>query len=222
VLILSKQKKVQALDKIIIDNSWITLLLICLFICVFFLKGLSFVRLKGSVSTLINKSFIYTEVEEHDSFLNPFKNLIFIFSVLVFSLLIYKVYLYYNLNTAEGFFVFLKVFVIVFSYLTIKRFLEILFSIVFMIDKKLNFFLVSKSIYLYSVSFFLFIAIILEQYSPLETRFLVYFSVLLLVIRFVFHAVINKKLIFSELFYFILYLCAFEIAPLFILFRLLF
>ncbi|AUC21767.1 hypothetical protein BTO15_06440 [Polaribacter sejongensis] len=212
----------QAIERVVIDNSWITILLVCLFACVFLLRGLSVVRLKGSVSSLFNESFIDSEIEENTSFFNPFKNVIFIFSITVLALLTYKIYLYYNSSAEQGFYTFLKIFGVVFSYLTIKRLLEFLLSVVFKIDKKLDFFLVSKSVYLYSVSFFLLIAIVLVEYSQLDTPFLVYFSALLFSIRFIFHAVINKKLVFSELFYFILYLCAVEIAPLFVLFRLLF
>jgi hypothetical protein len=213
---------VQAIERVVIDNSWITILLVGLLACIFILKGVSVVRLKGIVSSLFNESFIDSEIEENTSFFNPFKNVVFIFSITVLALLNYKIYLYYNSAAEQGFYTFLKILTVVFSYLTIKRLLEFLFSIVFKIDKKLDFFLVSKSIYLYSVSFFLLIAIVLEEYSQLNTLFLVYFSVVLFSIRFIFHAIINKKLVFSELFYFILYLCAFEIAPLFVLFRLLF
>ncbi|OAD46264.1 DUF4271 domain-containing protein [Polaribacter atrinae] len=212
----------QAVERVIVDNSWITILLVCLLACIFLLRGLSTVRLKGSVSSLLNKSFVESEIEENSSFFNPFKNVVFVFSITILSLLSYKIYLHYNSSSEQGFYTFLKILGVVFSYLTIKRLLEFLLSVIFKIDKKLDFFLVSKSIYLYSVSFFLLIAIVLVEYSQLNTLFLVYFSALLFSVRFIFHAVINKKLIFSELFYFILYLCAFEIAPLFILFRLLF
>ncbi|WP_422897636.1 DUF4271 domain-containing protein [Polaribacter staleyi] len=222
MLILPKQKKVQALDRAVVDNSWITILLVGLFACVFLLRGISVVRLRGSVYSLINPTFLETEIEENSSFFNSFKSVIFIFSVFVLSLLIYKIYLHFTPYSPEGFYVFLKICGVVFSYFVVKRLLEFLLSSLFLIHKKLDFFLVSKSIYLYAVSFLLLIALVLEEYSPLNTQFLVYFSGVLFSIRFIFHGVRNKKLIFSELFYFILYLCAFEIAPLFILFKLLF
>ncbi|PQJ68933.1 DUF4271 domain-containing protein [Polaribacter butkevichii] len=212
----------QALDRAVVDNSWITILLVCLFACVFLLRGISVVRLRGSVYSLINPTFVETEIEENSSFFNSFKSVIFIFSVFVLSLLIYKIYLHFTPYSPEGFYVFLKICGVVFSYFVVKRLLEFLLSSLFLIHKKLDFFLVSKSIYLYAVSFLLLIALVLEEYSPLNTQFLVYFSGVLFSIRFIFHGVRNKKLIFSELFYFILYLCAFEIAPLFILFKLLF
>lgn len=222
MLILSKQKKVQALERIVVDNSWITILLVFLLACVFLLRGLSLERLKGSLTSLVNNNFVETEIDENNSFFNSFKNVIFVFSVFVISLLVYKIYMYYNTNITQGFYTYFKVLGIVFSYFIIKRLIELSFSYLFKIHKQVEFFLVSKSSYLYSISFFLLIALVLVEYSKLNTLFLVCFSVLLYAIRFILHVVRNKKLIFSKLFYFILYLCAFEIAPLFILFRLLF
>jgi hypothetical protein len=70
------------------------------------------------------------------------------------------------------------------------------------------------------LSFAFFIAIILFFYTGLKVQFLAYFVIILFLIRIVFHLINNKKLILSKLFYFILYFCAFEIAPLFVLFKL--
>jgi hypothetical protein len=213
---------VQALERTIIDTNWITILLVVLIGFVFLLKGLSIIRLKGNAFSIINKSFIETRIEENYSFFNVFKSVIFLFSMIVVSLLMYNILLFYNVSTEQGFYAFIKVLGVVFSYFFIKWLLEFLFSHLFKINKQVKFFLYSKSSSLYSVSFILLIAIILVEYSQLNTLFLVCFSVLLFSIRFILHVARNKKLVFNELFYFILYLCTFEIAPLFILFKLLF
>ncbi|ARV15957.1 DUF4271 domain-containing protein [Polaribacter sp. SA4-12] len=212
----------QALERTIIDTNWITILLVVLLACIFLLKGLSVLRLKGNAFSIISNSFIETEIEENYSFFNLFQSVIFVFSMLVLSLLMYTILLFYASSIEQGFYVFMKITGVVFSYFSIKWLLEFLFSHLFKIEKQVKFFLFSKSSYLYSVSFILLIGLVLVEYSQLNTRFLVYFSVLLFSIRFILLIVRNKKLVFSELFYFILYLCAFEIAPLFILFKLLF
>ena len=212
----------QALERTVIDINWITILLVLLFACVFLLKALNVNRLRGSVSSLINNSFIEAEIEENYSVFNLFKSVIFVFSMLVLSLFIYKIVLFYSTSIEQGFYTFFKVLSVVFSYFTIKWLLEYLFSLLFLINKGIKFFLVSKSSYLYSISFILLVGLVLVEYSQLNTRFLIYFSAVLFSVRFILHIASNKKLIFSELFYFILYLCAFEIAPLFILFKLLF
>ncbi|KGL62603.1 DUF4271 domain-containing protein [Polaribacter sp. Hel1_85] len=212
----------QALERTIIDTNWITILLVFLLGCVFLLKGLSITRLKGSATSLLNNSFIETEIEENYSVFNLFQSVIFLFSMLVISLSMYKIILFYVDSVEQGFYTFLKILSLVFSYFAVKWLLEVLFSLLFKIKNQVKFFLASKSFYLYSVSFTLLIGVVLVEYSQLNTLFLVYFSAVLFSVRFIIHTASNKKLIFSELFYFILYLCAFEIAPLFILFKLLF
>jgi len=222
VLILSKQINVQAIEKTVIDTNWITLLFAFLLACVFLLKGLSASKLKGNVSSFMNYGFIEKEVEDNSTFFNLFQSVIFIFSMLVLSLLLYEISLFYSVFEVFGFYTYFKIFGGVVSYFSIKWVLEFSLSLLFIINKQVKFFLVSKSIYLYSVTFFLLIALVLAQYSQLNTIFLIYFSMSIFVIRFLVHLVSNKKLIFNKLFYFILYLCAFEIAPLFILFKLIF
>ena len=212
----------QALERTIVDTNWVTVLLVVLLVCVFLLKGLSFERLKGNVLSLINKTFIESEIEENYSFVNLFKIVVFIFSMTVISLLMYKFLLFFDVSKEGGFYIFMKTLGVVFSYFSTKRLVEFLLSHLFKINEQLKFFLGSKSNYLNCVSFYVFIALVIVEYSPLNTLFLVYISVLFFSIRFVLHLISNKKLISSKLFYFILYLCSFEIAPPFILFKLLF
>ena len=212
----------QALERTIVDTNWVTVLLVVLLVCVFLLKGLSFERLKGNALSLINKTFIESEIEENYSFVNLFKIVVFIFSMTVISLLMYKFLLFFDVSKEGGFYIFMKTLGVVFSYFSTKRLVEFLLSHLFKINEQLKFFLGSKSNYLNCVSFYVFIALVIVEYSPLNTLFLVYISVLFFSIRFVLHLISNKKLISSKLFYFILYLCSFEIAPPFILFKLLF
>ena len=196
--------------------------MVFLLICISLLKGISITRLKGVIFSFVNTSFIETEIEEKTSFFSLFKGIIFLFSMLVFSLAVYKIIVFYDVVSFSGFYLFLNVLGVVSAFFIVKWLLEIVFSSVFLLNKELKFFLFSKVSYLYSLSFYLLIAIVLVEYSQLNTIFLIYFASFLFAIRFLLHVVNNKKLIFSELFYFILYLCAFEIAPLFILFKLIF
>jgi hypothetical protein len=213
---------VQALERTITDTNWITLLLVILFALVFLLKGLSAKRLKGNAFSIMNGSFIEKEVEDNNPFFNLFQGFIFLFSMTVLSLLVYKIVLFYTDAILQGFYTFTIIFALVFSYFASKWLLEFLISFLLKIDKQVKFFLISKSSYLYAVSFILLIGLVLVEYSKLNTLFLIYFSGVLFSFRSLLHVASNKKLVFNELFYFILYLCAFEIVPLFILFKLLF
>ena len=109
-----------------------------------------------------------------------------------------------------------------FSYV-ILRFLAVfaLFS-VFQFTSKLSFFMTSKRAYLYSISIALLFLNVFYFYA-FQNQYLLFTGLTVLFsLRFSLIVINNKNLIIRELFYFILYLCAFELAPLFVLFRLIF
>ena len=212
----------QALEKIVIENNWITMLLVLLLGAIFLLKGVDSKKLKGYVFSMFNRGFVEVEAEENRPFFKIFYILIFMFSIIVISLISYFFIIENAVNTTQGFYTFSTVFLLILIYFLLKWILEYLFSSLFLIDKEVHFFLVSKVSYLFAIAFILFAGLILVEYSSLSTTFLFYLTAILFLLRFLFHLINNKKLIFSKLFYYFLYLCAFEIAPLFILFKLIF
>ena len=222
MLILNETRTLQALEKTYINDNWLTIVFVVLLFAVVVLKASNANKLKGYALALFTKNFVEDEIEEDTSFLNSFQITIYLFSGIVLSIVLYHLVTYYSTNVSKDFFSFLIIFLAVFSYFMLKWGIEYLLSLVFQVRKITRFFIVSKFSYLYSICFFLFIATILVQYTQLGVDFLLYFSIFLFLIRFITHFQNNKKLIFSKLFYFILYLCAFEIAPLLILFKLMF
>ena len=210
----------QALDKISLSTNWILLVLVFLFVIIAILKIIDAEKLKGYVFALFNKGFIESEAEEDILFFSSFYNLLFVFSATVLALTVSLLASEINVAFSLTFSSFLSVLKLVFSYLIVKRFLELAFARLLLIKKQVRFFLVCKLSYLYSISFFLLVFYILFLFSPLNYF---YFTVIILglfTLRYLFLLTNNKKLVFSELFYFILYICAFEIAPLLTLFKL--
>ena len=222
MLILIKTRTLQALERTYLNNYWITIIFVFLLLIVFVLKASNPKKLKGYAFSLFSKNFIESEVEEDTSYLNPFQVLISLFSGVVLSIVLYRLIVGFSSKITEGFNTFLMIFLSVFFYFMTKWALEYAFSLVFQVRKSVRFFIVSKFSYLYSICFLLFFGVVLVEYSQLNSDFLLYFSILLILVRLTFHFFNNKKLIFSKLFYFILYFCAFEIAPLLILFKLMF
>ncbi|QTD36545.1 DUF4271 domain-containing protein [Polaribacter batillariae] len=210
----------QALEKNLIDSSWVTIILVVLLALIAVLKIIDSERLKGYVFALFNKGFIESEIEEDTSFLDAFYNTLFLFSTTTLSLIVHAFLSERSFGFKNGFSSFFYIFVTVVSYFLVKWILEILLSRLFLIKNTVRFYFVSKFSYLYSISFLLFILFVITTYSSLNSSILFYATAILFLIRLVFHITNNKKLIFSQLFYFILYICAFEIAPLFILFKL--
>ena len=210
----------QALEKISISTNWIPLVLVFLFAIIAILKVIDAEKLKGYVFALFNKGFIESEAEEDTSLFSSFYSLLFIFSATVLALTISLLATERNVNFSfsfSSFFSFLKV---VFCYLIIKSLLEVALVRLFLIKKQVRFYLVSKLSYLYSISFFLLALFVLFQFSPLNYPCFIYITASLFFLRFILQLGNNKNLVFSELFYFILYICAFEIAPLLTLFKL--
>jgi len=212
---------VQALEKIVINTNWISIILVFLFAIIAVLKIIDGDKLKGYVFALFNKGFIEDEVEENTSFFSSFYSLLFIFSSVVLALVTSLLVAETDKNTSFSVSSFFLILGIIWSYFTIKSLLEIGVIRLFFIKKEVRFYVVSKFGYLYSISFFLIIFLVLFRFGPLNFSFFIAATLGLFFLKFVFQVVNNKNLVFGKLFYFILYLCAFEIAPLLIMFKLL-
>ncbi len=211
----------QALEKIVINTNWISIILVFLFAIIAVLKIIDGDKLKGYVFALFNKGFIEDEVEENTSFFSSFYSLLFIFSSVVLALVTSLLVAETDKNTSFSVSSFFLILGIIWSYFTIKSLLEIGVIRLFFIKKEVRFYVVSKFGYLYSISFFLIIFLVLFRFGPLNFSFFIAATLGLFFLKFVFQVVNNKNLVFGKLFYFILYLCAFEIAPLLIMFKLL-
>jgi len=212
----------QAVEKIILANNWITGVFMFLFLCIVVLKILDSKRLKESFFAFFNLSFLEDEDTEPSNFFDTFQIVIFFFSVVVLALIIHKFLLFKIVNFQNTFSLFLQIFIALLVYFLAKRILEYLLSLLFLIKKGIHFFLVTKNNYLYSLSYLTYIALILNEYTAINELYIFYFTGFLFTLRFILFSLRNKKLIFNQLFYFILYICAFEIAPLFVLSKLMF
>ena len=114
---------------------------------------------------------------------------------------------------------YIHVFNYVLLYMIVRFVSMSLFILLFELKQSISLFLISKRGFLYSISIGLLFLNIIYFYS-FQNKYLLITGVgLLFLVRFLMILMINKNLIIKELFYFILYLCAFELAPLFVLFR---
>ncbi len=212
----------QAIEKIDISTNWVTLIFMVLLLCVFLLKGFHRTKLKEYFFAFFNKGFIASEIEERTSALNRFSVVLFFFTNVIFGLL---TFLLINYFAREGFLeisFFWKTLLVFGGYLTVKRILEKLFVILFSMHTQTVSFLTAKNIYTHTIGLWVFPTLILFYYTALPKKIFLMFLTLLIIMKLGLLLVNNKNLILSKLFYIILYICAFEIAPLFILFKLIF
>ena len=85
-----------------------------------------------------------------------------------------------------------------------------------LLNEKINYF---NNLILWCLPFLVFLAYA-KEYQSIFLKISIFVCISLLILRYVLVLSNNKKLIFSDLLYFILYLCALEIAPLVIILKL--
>lgn len=219
----------QATERVLVSYNWIALLFVLCLLVLFFLKLFDAEKMRGYSLSIFNKGFIEITSEEKDSLFSLFHIGFISFSFLSFSLTVYFFLVYYQEKPIFSFIEYTQIALYVLIYIVGRNILEIILIRLLAIKQHLGYFFVSKRSYLYSISIGIFFLNLIYFYG-FERIQLVFPGIILLLsgiillfaIRFIFILINNKNLIIKELFYFILYLCAFEIAPLLILFKLIF
>jgi hypothetical protein len=207
------------------NNDWI------LFIFLFILFLLAIVRLSFKDRLLhTNTLFIQKKYlkqyfnKEKNIVLNLFQTSLFIIQVLSLSLLFYFAIDNFKLNPIYiGFNGYLYILLGITLYFLFRHLIGMFLAEVFSLKKFHKRVLYDKMSYFNNLSLWILPFIITYAYIDIFkggffTFILVLFSILL-VFRYVLFILNNKTLLYNNLFYFILYLCAFELAPLFVLFR---
>ncbi|MFV0248010.1 MAG: DUF4271 domain-containing protein [Tenacibaculum sp.] len=202
------------------DNN-LTLIIVFAIVLIAVLKLLNSNELSEYTIAFFNLGFFQKKSDTAFNLFTPFQFILTVFSCIVLSLIFYTCFqnfIFYQ-NDFTGF---LKIFTFVFCYLFFRYFLDIIIVSILAIKKSISYFLHIKYGYLFSLCLLVFPAVIINIYSLKGTVFLLSVFIVLLVFRMLLILFNNKKLLVSKLFYFILYLCALEIAPLLILYKILY
>lgn len=208
------------------NNDWITLVLLFVFIVLSLLKVVFKDRLSQINTVFISKNYFLTYFNKGKSnFLNGFHVSLFIVQLLVISLLFYLINTHFQFQQIPLNFR---------GYILIVFWVSLYYSLRYLIGLLLAFLFNFKNEYsvvaFYKMSYFnnlilwilpfLIITVYIDTYHKLLLNITASLIVILLLLRYSLILMNNKKLIFSNLFYFILYICALEIAPLIIILKL--
>jgi len=210
----------EAAERVLISNNWVTLLFVSSLLILFFLKMFSSEKMRGYSLSVFNKGFIDINSQEKQPFLSLFDIVFTAFSFLSISLTIYLSIQYFQEELVFSLLEYFKVAIYVLIYMLLRNTIEVIAMRLLGIQQALSYFFLSKRSYLYSISIGLFFLNLIYFYGFQNFNFLCLGVLLLFSTRFILILINNKNLIIKELFYFILYLCTFEIAPLLILFKL--
>jgi len=208
----------------VISNEWFTILIV-LCLCILAFAKFSFSRRFNEFVGVIGNSKYLKIYAREQKFIDQFDALLFFNLIVSFSIFLFLTYSTLIEKTAFSIVSFSKLLLIIGVLLLIKVLLERLIASLFDIDEVIDTYIFQKTNYKnYSGLILLPINIILI-YSVQPTANLIYviigFLILINLIGFITTFKTYQKLILGNLFYFILYLCALEIGPYIILYKIL-
>ena len=208
----------QALDRIDFSNNWLTLVFVFALILLVVLKTINQQKLFGYSSAFFIKGFIAKKTEERESQLQIFNIVLLCFSAIIYAVF-FSLVITLFLTETVSFSIFITVLGFVSVYLVLFLVLDLGLAKLFEVENETSYLFSTKIAYLYNTALILFPVLIITSYSDLGAvvLFWVFISMFLLSLLLLF--VNNKNLILNKLLYFILYLCALEIAPLLIIYK---
>jgi len=213
--------------KIIHQNSdWITLTIVLIFVVLVLLKVIYKDRLYYESALFFSKKYltIYFN-KEKNLILNLFQVALFIVKLLVLSLIFYFANVYFKIYPNPlSFHMYILLFFGIGLYFSMHFLIGLLLAFLFdfkneymkVIHSKISYF---NNLILWLLPFLIF-SIYANKFQELLIRITFLVFVLLLILRYILILFYNNKLIYNNFFYFILYLCALEIAPLIIVLKL--
>ncbi len=207
------------LERSLENFDWITIILVTCF-CLLAIIKLAHPKRFGEFIMLPVSNKYFLVQGKNDELSHPFNVVLFIIQVTSISLFIFSV-IQFTHDVEPIFFINIVLFYSVF--MIVKMLLEKIVGVLFSIEALINNYLYHKLTFLNLFSILLFIVNILIFYlfepskSTLITIGVCYF---LLNLGYIFYSYIkHRSLIFGNFFYFILYLCALEISPLLLLYK---
>ncbi|WP_428743651.1 DUF4271 domain-containing protein [Tenacibaculum sp.] len=207
----------QAVERIINNESWITIVILIAIILLSLMKLLNSDKLLGYATAFYTPGFFQKRVEDNPSFTSPFNLILFTYTAIVISLFAFLVLLPKSFK--HDFYTFSILFLCLLCYILFRKALDYFLVNVLGLTQILKYFLLTKLGYLYVSCLWLLPFVVLYQFTFKSPIFLISsFSIL-----FVFRAFLilnnNKRIVIGKMFYFILYFCTLEIAPLLILYK---
>ncbi len=208
------------------NNDWITIVFIVILLILALVRILFNDRLYNTNTLFLSKKYlsIYFNKEKNQHS-KIFNSLLYFVQVLTLSLVFYLSAIYFQLQfKVQEFNLYVLFLLGVSLYLFVRYLIVLVLAFIFdlknaqkrIIFEKRNYF---SNLVLWLLPFLVLSVFIHKYEKPLfEITFTLF--ALLIILRYGLLLLNNKKLILNNLFYFILYICALEIAPLIIILKL--
>jgi len=202
-------------------QDWITMVILISLVFITVAKGLFYSRFLNFIILPFNNKYVFM-YNKKDILLNWFNIFLTVFQLMNFALFMYHAKMILSASEKTDhvplYFFFLG---LLFLFLLAKILLQLGNGFVFNANKTVTELIFKKISYLNHSGIVMFVANIVLSYAARDSKVVVFLSLLLiLLINVAGWATVlrnHQKFIMSNFFYFILYLCALEIAPLVII-----
>ena len=207
----------------IISQDWVTFLLVGCVILYAMTKYFYPQRFQEFILLPITNKYFLVQ-GKHNEIQHPFNIILFIAQIISVSLFIYLLVKTANPDTiSDNRWVFVQICTAYTGFILVKYYLEKIISAVFSLESYVNQYLYEKITYrnLLAIAIFLGNLVFFYMFRPSLLMLLVFFGMVIVLnaVSVFYSYKTNGKLIFRNFFYFILYLCALEISPYFILYK---
>jgi hypothetical protein len=214
----------EGIERITLSKDWITVVLLLVLIVIALIKLVYNERFIKLFSLSYSDKYFTNYSKSKPLIFNTFHFLFFVVINFNISLLIYySIEVFNPLIISNSLTFFLKIVLVVLLYFVARYLIGYLLSIVFNLSEHQDYVTllkISNSAYL-SMLFFPLL-IFLNYSSVVMHKFLLIFSlIIVLILSFIlyFNVVKNLKINFNSFFYLFLYLCALELAPIIVIYK---
>lgn len=213
---------IQAAERLIFSNDGYTLVFLIILFLFVLTKKIYVKQLVFSNSFLFTSAHLLKNDKESKFGLHA---IMLVIGSLTFSVLLFLIFKYLGVFREENpRFLYFYIFIAVFLYLLISFLTSKIVGSILGVSDIMKVYLVFKVSYLKAIVLFLLPMLLLVVYCPFYRIGLLKITIFCMLVLFVLREALilinNKNLILNELFYFILYICTLEIAPLIIILRL--
>ena len=213
----------QATERIYDYHDWLTILFLACFILLVLAKSIFPQRFEEFTSLLNSGKFIAFKGKENKAF-HGFNILLLTLQAVSVSIFLYIVYRFFSTEEIPDLIVFIRIFTAYFCFILIKAGIEKIVGNIFEIDEKIDYYIFQKFSYRNFISIFLLFASLFLIYTLYPTALIIGIIGGSAIIANALGLIIiyrrNQSVLSANWFYFILYLCALEIAPYIILYKL--
>jgi len=206
-------------NRIIESLDWATLIMVGCIVVIAILKVIYPKRFEDFIRLPVSNNYFLAKGKSEE-LRHPFSILLFLIQLISISLFAYLFFLEKGRATVLLFFQILPA---VFIFIIVKTSIEKMIGAIFSIKNVIDQYIYEKLTYRNFISLLLIIANLIFYFSvkPDLNTLLIFTGILILInILILFYSYKNyRSLIFSNFFYFLLYICALEISPYLILYK---